>query len=403
MAIIRRGRNQICRTTQGLCVLAALSLLVAAGAECESPTSVDCENPGAISFPGSASDEERASPAVRSADGVIYAGTLGEAVQSTGKPGFADIALPPNYKWRPFRKVPGTPVEILTEDCHFPSRVANISADGNTVVGYATLDGQSTAFRWTPSEGMLFLTSDTSGIRNSYAKAASLNGAVIVGEAWEKNAFTFKAFRWSASEGITLFKAPWVQNPEGPNTLTSTADNFARAVAVSDDGRAIAIYAGVGEAARAFYWTEETGAVSLDDSTDPSTNSMPTAISGDGLTVIGELRRVAYRPFRWTLSEGLVILDGLHDSPATGQAFAVSYDGSVIVGTTLDGESIVPFIWDATNGMRTILSAMEPEDAAKYQNWTLKAPYAITADGRTVYGAGYNNETGEGGWTARIR
>ncbi|MCA9254374.1 MAG: hypothetical protein KDA33_02000, partial [Phycisphaerales bacterium] len=394
---------QIRRTTPGLCILSALSLLVAAGAECETPTSVDCDNPAAISFPGSASDEERASPIVRSADGVIFAGFLGEPVQSASKSGFADIALPPNYKWRPFRKVPGAPIEILTEDCHFPSQVDGISPDGDSVVGYATLDGRSTAFRWTPSEGMRFLTSNADGLRYSYAKAASLNGAVVVGYAYEKGAFTFKAFRWSATEGVTLFKAPYVQNPDGPNTLTSTTDNFARAVDVSDDGRAITIYAGVGEAARAFYWTEETGVVSLDDSTDPSTNSTPTAISGDGLTVIGEVRRDTHRPFRWTLSEGLVFLDGLDDSPATGQAFAVSYDGSVIVGTTFDGESIVPYIWDSANGMRTILSAMEPEDAEKYQNWTLRAPYAITADGRTVYGAGYNNETGEGGWTARIR
>src|ERR1039457_3761262 len=68
-----------------------------------------------------------------------------------------------------------------------------VSADGQVVVGWSN----SQAFRWTQTNGM-----ETLGLLGggtySFAYAASMDGAVIVGQAGPGQ----KAFRWTAATGM---------------------------------------------------------------------------------------------------------------------------------------------------------------------------------------------------------
>jgi probable HAF family extracellular repeat protein len=76
-----------------------------------------------------------------------------------------------------------------------------ISADGSTVVGYASTSGfVYRAFRWTADGGMQSLGTLQGGF-SSRAFAASANGSVVVG--WSYNADRqLRAFRWTADGGM---------------------------------------------------------------------------------------------------------------------------------------------------------------------------------------------------------
>lgn len=117
---------------------------------------------------------------------------------------------------------------------------------------------------------------------------------------------------------------------------------------------------------------------------------LPTAISGDGSTVVGLSRRTANtsdlsgRVFTWTRAGGMVAVP----NSANGWPLAISQDGSVIVGTTGYRSIYVPvakgaFVW--SNGDKTTILATSVQSAA----------IGVTADGQTVVGA----SGGSQGWT----
>jgi uncharacterized membrane protein len=83
-------------------------------------------------------------------------------------------------------------------------------------------------------------------------------------------------------------------------------------------------------------------------------------------------------------------------SRATDQGTAVNSDGTVVVG---NGTS-EPFIWDSTNGTRTLSSALTTAGAS-LSGWTLSSVSGISADGKVVVGAGTHSGTTEA-WIARL-
>ncbi len=113
-------------------------------------------------------------------------------------------------------------------------------------------------------------------------------------------------------------------------------------------------------------------------------------VSADGSTVVGFADGNA---FRWTDADGLVPLAGLPGGSGSGRAEDTSRDGSVIVGSAHDGTSNVAFIWDADNGMRSLLELLELE-GIDMTGWELVEASQVSANGLTVVGYG-NNPAGE--------
>ena len=117
-----------------------------------------------------------------------------------------------------------------------------------------------------------------------------------------------------------------------------------------------------------------------------------TAVSSDGLTVVGHCQlttwRTVYQPFRWRLEDdnGLVGLGFLFADGYESRASDVSGDGSVVVGS-----SYVPNSGGFWRGWRwTEVSGIEEID---YRTFHARA---ITDDGSTIVGYRYYTNSGGG-------
>jgi hypothetical protein len=202
------------------------------------------------------------------------------------------------------------------------------------------------AFRWTRARGMLGL-GVLEGFFESSALGVSADGSVVVGESSGPQSGPVhprRAFRWTAAEGM-----------QGLDALVPGGRSFARAI--SPDGRVI---------------------VGWSDNPYPRTEAV-----------------------LWTESGEIVRLDGLGNPPGVcclgSRALAASFDGSVVVGTS-DGP-LQAFVWDAHRGMRSLKEILEAE-GLDLAGWTLFAANAISHDGRSIAGTGFNPDGDQEAWLA---
>src|SRR5208337_4431920 len=81
------------------------------------------------------------------------------------------------------------------------SSPSGVSADGSVVVGLSSdTSGNSQAFRWTESVGMVGLGFLPGGVTSS-ARAVSADGSVVVGLSSDASGNS-QAFRWTESVGM---------------------------------------------------------------------------------------------------------------------------------------------------------------------------------------------------------
>ncbi|BBO86554.1 hypothetical protein DSCO28_71200 [Desulfosarcina ovata subsp. sediminis] len=159
----------------------------------------------------------------------------------------------------------------------------DVSADGSTVVGYSSFDGQdSDAFIWNASDGMtaLGLAEGKEGMETE-AFGISADGSVVVGKV-ETESGGWEAAIWDASGDMTVLGG-----------LEGGGD--AVAYTVSGDGSVIIGYAENADGDNtAILWTEELGIVDFVDyllafGIDISEwdDLYALGISDDGLNIVG--------------------------------------------------------------------------------------------------------------------
>ncbi len=86
-----------------------------------------------------------------------------------------------------------------------------------------------------------------------------------------------------------------------------------------------------------------------------------------------------------------------------GSATGVSADGSVIVGSAVFAGSVYePFIWDMTQGVRSLRAVLVDDCGLDLGDWTLERATGISADGLTIVGYGTNPDGVTEGWIATI-
>jgi uncharacterized membrane protein len=88
-----------------------------------------------------------------------------------------------------------------------------VNADGSTIVGQNYSPNGSPAFRWTLGSGTASISPTNTGVYDR-AHGTNADGSVVVGTSSSPN----QAFRWTASEGMTLLQALSSSEP--------TADGF---------------------------------------------------------------------------------------------------------------------------------------------------------------------------------
>lgn len=117
-------------------------------------------------------------------------------------------------------------------------------------------------------------------------------------------------------------------------------------------------------------------------------------IGVDGGTIVGELELGGVMvPAYWDAS-GTPHTIEVPAGQTNGLAAATSADGSIIIGSWNTGIpdefNSTAFIWDATNGARSLIDALENEYGYDLSGWSLHFATDITPDGRTIVGQGIN-------------
>ncbi|GJM24279.1 MAG: hypothetical protein DHS20C16_06940 [Phycisphaerae bacterium] len=221
-----------------------------------------------------------------------------------------------------------------------------VSADGTVIVGHSDSQKGFQPFRWTASDGMVGLGDLPGGAYGSFTSGTSADGSVIVGDG-------------RSSSGIEAFR-----------------------------------------------WTADSGMVGLGDLPGGTFDSRATSTSADGSVVVGFSNTASgFEAFRWTSGSGMVGLGDLPGGIFYSKANAVSADGSVIVGASdpgpglFDGEA---FIWDAQNGMRSLMDLLINDCGLDLAGWKLREARGISADGLTVVGFGENPSGDTEAWIVRL-
>lgn len=277
----------------------------------------------------------------------------------------------------------------------FRSTALGISADGLVVVGASRspMSGFDVeAFRWTAAAGMVGLGDLSGGEYSSGAAGASADGSVVVGSSMSELSPTWgEAFRWTEATGLV-----------GLGVLSGSDIPTSVPRRVSADGSVVIGWGSSKNGREAFRWTEGEGMVGLGDLPGPIFDSLAMDISADGSVIVGLAHGSSPTSFRWTEAGGMVDL-GRPAGALDSQAWGVSADGSVAVGDAAFPGEIDPAIWDATNGMRNLVDVLvEIGLGPQIEGWDLELATAISDDGLTVVGWGYNPDGDEEAWIAYL-
>jgi uncharacterized membrane protein len=260
----------------------------------------------------------------------------------------------------------------------FRSEAVAVSADGSTVVGWSRgpepglpAPVSFRAFRWTSSEGMIELVDSASTLTFVIARDASADGSVAVGECYDDSTGASNLpCRWTAVSGLT-------ELVDTSGTLIGV-----RTFGVSGDGSVIVGTAQSPNALVAYRWTPAAGLQSLYPLPSSIFDGSSFGVSFDGSVITGQVMMTLpdVQPFRWTEQTGLV---GLGDVPG-GMFYAlglgVSADGSTIVGgaRTSFGSRDEAFIWTESSGYVLVDSLHGAEAGSTF--------YAASGDGAIAVG-----------------
>jgi uncharacterized membrane protein len=259
-----------------------------------------------------------------------------------------------------------------------------MSRSGDAIVGSTQDLGQgSEGYLWRPPANII-------GLGNEHAASSipmAIAGDVVVGMV--ERAGIIKPFHWSSGAGLRPFTG-----------FSSSLQ--AEVNGMSADGRTIVGRAWWTGSQRmrgwAFRWTEGDGIANLERSREDDYNvgSRATAVSGDGMVVVGDnivgRRREA---FRWTVRTGMVSL-GVLAGEGFSEAHSVTDDGQIIVGQS----GTRPFWWDGRRGLRDLRELLESEFgmAESLRGWRLENVTVISADGHVLAGQGVNPAGEPEGW-----
>lgn len=277
----------------------------------------------------------------------------------------------------------------------FFSTALGVSANGQVIVGASRSQfsaDRTEPFRWSESLGMVGLGDLPGGEYSGSAPGVSGDGSIVAGTSTSTFSPTIgEAFRWTESSGLVgLGGLPGGLFATGVVTRASSSGAVLVGWAVSPNGR------------EAFRWTEQEGMVGLGDLPQGLFQSTATGVSADGSVVVGLAVNPGPTSFRWTADSGMVDL-GRPPGGNRSAALGVSADGSVVVGDAGVNGELVPAIWDEANGMRNLIDVLSslglnPEE----EGWNLEQATAVSGDGLTIVGWGYNPEGDQEAWVAYL-
>jgi probable HAF family extracellular repeat protein len=272
------------------------------------------------------------------------------------------------------------------------SEATAVNGDGDVVVGDGSEPGYDwgIALRWSSATGMTNFGTPEGWL--SRGRGVSLDGAVIVGFSqyypYAGYPTSPHAFRWTSGTGMVDLG------------VFAGGNDQSHATAVSGDGLVVVGYANTANGDRAFTWTAAGGMVSIGVLPAGGDYSYAYGVNADGSVVVGQVNQLnGDVAFRWTWAggmESLGILPGAESASAEG----VSGDGSVIVGSTGPPFLQRAFLWTPSLGM-VDLNTYLPSIGVDLSGWTLTDATGISQDGITIVGNGVHLDHTEA-WAADL-
>lgn len=359
------------RLARSLCSAVLLAACFACGGGAGAPDVVQPQAAftGISPLPGDVSNQ----PTAVSADGTVV---VGISTSTSGKT--------QAFRWSALEGMTG--LGFMAGGTSSSARA--VSADGTMVLGDGNADGVfSAVFRWRVNTGLVPLKS----LANSnicVAGGVSGDGGTVVGTCL---VFGNSAFRWTENTGMVAL------------TRFGTGSNqTSNAFAISADASTIV---GIGHPVLtgAVLWNA-LGEGSILGMLPGDTSTGASAVSRDGSVVIGNSTEASshQRPFRWTRQTGMTAIASTTDPFTDVVARAVSGDGRIVVGwgNTPNGETAL--IWDEPHGMRRLEDVLKTDYQTALSTWTLTRATAISDDGRTIAGVGVNPNGITEGWLVRL-
>jgi uncharacterized membrane protein len=314
-----------------------------------------------------------------------------------------------------------------------------ISADGTTAVGQYTYDERvhdQAGFRWSIDQGLQPLAS-LPGEDNRYPSALNADGSVAVGISYDfDQAISTSAVTWNAQEVIRSLGFPRGTYPlalsanasvivgNTPNSNDGLKNAFrwtvdhdmevlgtlpgfdeSRANGVSADGNVVVGEVFTGDLgvsnrkAEPFFWTEETGMVSL--GLLPNAKSgYARAVSSDGRVVVGE-QGYPGPAFRWTADGGMVDMGQLPRKLGV-VAMDLNAEGSIVVGSAGEtgSDDEIAAVWDQEHGLRDLRQVLQGEHGLDGLPILSRAS-GISDDGRTIVGYNLHGDD-HAGWIVML-
>lgn len=313
--------------------------------------------------------------------GVLPGGdySYAEAISANGTAvaGYGNI---PGFN-RAFRWTSATGIQNIGSPGDIYSYGYGISLDGTAITGTRVnreIDPNQNdmAFRWTSAGGLVNLGSLAPANGQSFGLGISADGQAITGFS-SGSPSGFHAFRWTLAEGMTDL------GTLAPNT--SDGQSFGNAI--SGNGLAVTGYSQSPAGDRAFRWISGT---MQDLGVLPgSLSSEGFGISADGSVVVGVSRPGSglIRAFRWTQSGGMQELGLPPGSNDRAQATAVSGDGLVVVGYTSGGDATA-FVWTQQLGSLNLRDYLVA-NCVDVTGWNFRIARGVSADGSAIVGEGF--------------
>jgi probable HAF family extracellular repeat protein len=334
---------------------------------------------------------------------------------------------------------------VLPNATNFPSSAGRgVSPDGVVAVGNCSVEVPGVqASQWTLAGGLVALPREA-GYFSGEAKDASLGGSYIVGQRQLNGNLHYRGFRFhngaytdmgdlpggtdnNIAMGIS-YDGSTVAGLGNYNRGLGGDEGFiwteaagirgigflpgyimSQATGISGDGNVV-----IGNSNNASFhgpavrWTQADGMTSLGDLPGGTNDSTAIGTNFDGSVIVGAclINGTTNEGFRWTQATGMVALGDLPGGQFYSVATAVSEDGKLVVGYSSTGATVgtgyEAFLWDAIHGMRSVKQILQADFGVNLTGWTLERVNAISADGNTWVGDGYDPQGRFRGWVAVI-
>jgi uncharacterized membrane protein len=275
---------------------------------------------------------------------------------------------------------------IIGDGC--ASGLPAISGDGTTIVGcHVDANGNENAAKWLGAMSWLDLGSEAGampcGTLLSGAYGVNGDGSLAVGLLWRAQICHANAGTWDLVNG-------------GPATvLPSLIDGPAtRANAVNDDGSVIVGWQDqlTGERTAA-KWVNGVPELILTDAGD--FNGEAQAVSADGNTIVGGGYQFGDLAWIWRNGEGVRPIGMSNNGHNKGSftALGVSDDSKTVIGFVRKGINTRAFIWRQGSGASYVDTLLAKHGVVIPEGWSLNSAAVLSANGKTVYGWGFNPDS----------